>query len=128
VAEHEFRVTVEDLRDGTRQSAELAAGDYVLWTFAPCYRASVQAYPKTGTHVITVKGHRPAAKPRQLPPDATAGHVLEVLATAVEAYLTRGPECDTETAWSLRRGMGDALNAAWDLLRPAGRQDGESRG
>lgn len=61
---HQFRVTVEDLGNGYIQVMEFAAGDYVLIPFAPCHRASVQAYPKSGTHVITIKNHRPQDAPR----------------------------------------------------------------
>lgn len=48
---------------------EVSTGDYVLIPFAPCYRASVDADLRTGTHVITVKDHRPAAKPRVVHPE-----------------------------------------------------------
>lgn len=69
MADREFRVTVEDLITGERSVMEIAAGDYVLIPFAPCYRAEVQAYPTSGTHVITIKGHRPAANPRVVSTD-----------------------------------------------------------
>lgn len=67
----EFRVTVEDLASGERQCMEFSPGDYLLVPFAPCYVAGVQAYPTSGTHVITVKGHRPAAPARVV--DGTGG-------------------------------------------------------
>jgi len=73
VAEHEFRVTVEDLKTGDRQIMEFGSGDYVLIPFAPCYRASVDAYPTKGTHVITVKGRRPTVKPRHVTREANRG-------------------------------------------------------
>lgn len=57
---HEFRVTVEDLTTGERKVMNFAAGDYVLIPFAPCWRDSVSVYPKSGTHIITIKGYRPA--------------------------------------------------------------------
>lgn len=63
---HQFRVTVEDLVTGDVQVMEFAAGDYVLIPFAPCHRSSVTAYPKSGTHVITIKDHRPQATPKKI--------------------------------------------------------------
>jgi hypothetical protein len=63
---HQFRVTVEDLETGDRQVMEFAAGDYVLIPFAPCRRAGIQMYPRSGTHVITVKDHRPQEAPREV--------------------------------------------------------------
>ena len=51
-----IRVTVEDLVDGTTQSVEVPAGDYLLIATPPCYVASTQAYPAKGTHVVTIKG------------------------------------------------------------------------
>jgi hypothetical protein len=69
VAEREFRVTVEDLKTGERQTTEVGVGDYILIPFAPCHVANVQAYPLKGTHVITVKGHRPVVSPRSITPE-----------------------------------------------------------
>jgi len=68
---HQFRVTVEDLETGDRQVMEFASGDYVLIPFAPCHRSHIAAYPKRGTHVITVKDHRPQDAPRLV--DQTGG-------------------------------------------------------
>ncbi len=65
--QHQFRVTVEDLVTGDRQVMAFAPGDYVLIPFEPCHRGGVQAFPATGTHVITVRGHRPSA-PRSCTP------------------------------------------------------------
>lgn len=67
-SDHQFRVTVEDLTEGTRQVVEFTPGDYLLLAFEPCHRASVQTYPTAGTHVITIKGYGPTAPAR----DATA--------------------------------------------------------
>lgn len=64
MAEHQFRVTVEDLVEGTKRVMEFAPGDYLLIPFAPCHRAGVQVYPKSGTHVITVKDYWPEAPAR----------------------------------------------------------------
>lgn len=63
---HQFRVTVEDLVTGDKQVMEFAPGDYVLIPFAPCHRSSMQAYPRSGTHVITLKDHRPQATPNKI--------------------------------------------------------------
>lgn len=54
-----FRVTVEDLATGDRQSMIVHSGDYVLIPFAPCHLAHTQADLIAGTHVLTVKGYRP---------------------------------------------------------------------
>lgn len=56
-----LRVTVVDEQTGQSDAVRVEDGDYVLITAAPCYRASVVAYPKSGTHVITVKGRTVAA-------------------------------------------------------------------
>lgn len=72
---HEFRVTVEDLKTGDRQVTDIAAGDYVLTTFAPCHVASMQRYLKAGTVVVTIKDHRPQDAPRHVsggPAESTA--------------------------------------------------------
>ena len=66
---HQFRVTVEDLVEGTRQVVEFAPGDYVLIPFAPCRRDGIQLYPGKGTHVITVKDYRPQAPAREVEED-----------------------------------------------------------
>jgi hypothetical protein len=70
---YEFRVTVEDLVTGDRQVTEFARGDYVLIPFAPCLLASAQAYPTKGTHVITIKNYRPAAKHRTVEATTDSG-------------------------------------------------------
>jgi hypothetical protein len=64
-----FRITVEDLENGEKQAMVVYPGDYILIPFEPCYRAQVQAYPTTGTHVITIKGHSPAQPGREVPSD-----------------------------------------------------------
>jgi hypothetical protein len=65
---HQFRVTVEDLETGDKQAMEVAAGDYILIPFAPCYLAHTNAYPGKGTVVLTVKDHRPQDAPREVTP------------------------------------------------------------
>lgn len=52
------RITVEDLETGETESTVLDDDNYVLITAGACRRTSVQAYPKSGTHVITIKGVR----------------------------------------------------------------------
>lgn len=54
-----FRVTVEDLETGEKQTKVVQAGDYMLIPFAPCYLAGAQQYPTTGTVVLTIKDHFP---------------------------------------------------------------------
>lgn len=53
-----FRVTVEDLATGEKQSRIVAEGDYMLIPFAPCYLHSAQRYGN-GTVSVTLKGHSP---------------------------------------------------------------------
>ena len=60
---HQFRVTVDDLETGEQQVMEIAAGDFLVVPFAPCYMANVQRYPKAGTVVVTIKDHRPQDAP-----------------------------------------------------------------
>lgn len=64
-----FRVTVEDLETGEKSAMHVHPGDYVLIPFEPCHRAGVQAYPKSGTHVITIKGYGPTAPGREVNTD-----------------------------------------------------------
>ena len=61
-----FRVTVEDLDNGDKQTMEVAPGDLVLMPFAPCFKAHSTHYPGNGTTVITVKDHRPEWPARQV--------------------------------------------------------------
>jgi hypothetical protein len=55
-----FRVTVEDLATGEKQSRVVSEGDYMLIPFAPCYLHSAQRYGN-GTVSVTLKGHSPRA-------------------------------------------------------------------
>ncbi len=55
MSEPQIRVTVEDLLTGDTESQEIS-DDYVIVAAGTCRVAGVQAYPKSGTHVITVKG------------------------------------------------------------------------
>jgi antirestriction protein ArdC len=54
-----LRVTVEDLKTGDVQTAYVPLHDYVIIATGDCHY-SVQAYPRTGTHQITVKGRKPS--------------------------------------------------------------------
>jgi len=49
------RVTVVDEQTGDTETKQIPDGDYLLIVTEPAY-AAFQVYPKTGTHVITVKG------------------------------------------------------------------------
>lgn len=53
-----FRVTVEDLDNGQKQSMVVGEGDYMLIPFAPCYLDGAQRH-KNGTVQLTIKGHSP---------------------------------------------------------------------
>jgi hypothetical protein len=56
-----FRVTVEDLSTGEKDSKVIGEGDYILIPFAPCYLDGFQRYPGKGTVVLTIKDHKPQA-------------------------------------------------------------------
>jgi hypothetical protein len=50
------RVTTESLDDGDDgRESRVIKDDYNLVTDGDCFVAGIQTYPKTGTHVITVK-------------------------------------------------------------------------
>lgn len=52
-------VTVhDDTGEQPDEVMHVADNDYLLVCHGTCYMAGVQAYPKVGTHVITVKGQR----------------------------------------------------------------------
>jgi hypothetical protein len=59
-----FRVTVEDLESGEKQSVEVASGDYVLLPFGSCHLTSVSRHGN-GTVQLTLKDHAPQFKPRR---------------------------------------------------------------
>jgi hypothetical protein len=48
------RVTARDISTGETESSVIE-DNYVLVTDGDCYVADIQHYPKSGTHVITVK-------------------------------------------------------------------------
>jgi hypothetical protein len=54
-----LRITVEDLETGEREVREIPRGEYVILTTFPCFLAGTQAFPTTGTHVLTVEGRIP---------------------------------------------------------------------
>ncbi len=68
-----FRVTVEDLDTGEKQAMEVAAGDFMLIPFAPCFLEHTQMHPAAGTVVLTLKNHRPQGDPRVVPGEQVAG-------------------------------------------------------
>lgn len=49
-----IEVTVKDLDEGSEQSVVIK-DDYVLITAGRCYLEHTQAFPSTGTHILTVK-------------------------------------------------------------------------
>ena len=53
-----FRVTVEDLDTGHKESRIVAPGDYILIPFAPC-RLHYTEKSSNGTVTLTLKDHRP---------------------------------------------------------------------
>ena len=57
-----FRITVEDLDTGEKQAMVVHPGDFMLIPFEPCHLASSQAYPKSGTMQLTLKGYAPQAE------------------------------------------------------------------
>lgn len=54
----QFRVTMEDLATGERETREVRAGDYVLIPFAPCHLVK-ERHCATGTVVLTLAGRTP---------------------------------------------------------------------
>jgi hypothetical protein len=50
------RVTAQDLDDDSATDSRVIKDSYSIVTDGDCYVHHVQAYPKSGTHVITVKG------------------------------------------------------------------------
>ena len=58
----EFKVTVEDLETGDKQSMVVTAGDYMLIPFAPCYLHHTQM--SNGSVQLTLKGHAPSGPAR----------------------------------------------------------------
>lgn len=51
-----IRVTVLDHASGETETKEVPPGEYLILCTRPCWVSHVQAYPKSGTHVLTVKG------------------------------------------------------------------------
>lgn len=51
-------VTVRDNETGETETKEVLDNDYLLICTGSCYEDSLQVYPKSGTHVITIKGQR----------------------------------------------------------------------
>ncbi|MEV3980781.1 hypothetical protein [Nonomuraea sp. NPDC049758] len=53
-------VTVHNPISGETTTREVQPGDYVLIAHEPCFTYHRAVYPKAGTHVITVRGWKPA--------------------------------------------------------------------
>ncbi|WP_433445675.1 hypothetical protein [Nonomuraea sp. CA-141351] len=53
-------VTVHDPATGETATREVQPGDYTVVACEPCFIYHTAVYPKAGTHVITVKGWKPA--------------------------------------------------------------------
>jgi hypothetical protein len=61
------RVTAEDVDSG-QQESRVIKDDYNLVTDGDCYVANIRAYPKSGTHMITIRnvgGQRPTSRERK---------------------------------------------------------------
>ena len=58
MSEKQIRVTIEDLDTGDRETVEIA-DDYILICAGNTYLTNTQSYPKSGTHVLTVKRSSP---------------------------------------------------------------------
>lgn len=58
----EFKVTVEDLETGEKQSMVVSDGDYMLIPFAPCYLHHTQM--SNGSVQLSLKGHAPSGPAR----------------------------------------------------------------
>ena len=52
-------VTVRDNEKGTEETRQVADDDYLLICVGNCYEDGIQIYPKSGTHVLTIKGCHP---------------------------------------------------------------------
>jgi hypothetical protein len=56
-----LRVAVTDAETGEHLGEQaVPPGDYALICHEPCHPANTQAYPRKGTHVLTIKGYAPA--------------------------------------------------------------------
>ena len=56
-AEKGIRITIVDLATGEMETTVIW-DDYLLICAGSCHRTSLNAYPTTGTHMMTVKGVR----------------------------------------------------------------------
>lgn len=57
-----IRVAVLDHATGKEEAIEVPPGEYLILCTTPCWVSHTQVYPKSGTHVLTVKGR--IARPR----------------------------------------------------------------
>ena len=53
------RITVEDLVDGTKETAELPAGEYFILATEPCHISHTQVFGGGKTVQLTIKGRVP---------------------------------------------------------------------
>ena len=49
------KVTAQEIDHPEKSESQVIKDDYCLTVDGDCYVSGVQAYPKSGTHVITVK-------------------------------------------------------------------------
>lgn len=62
-------VTVhDDSGEQPDETMHVMDNDYLLVCCGTCYMDGVQAYPKSGTHVVTIKGHLGRLNAK-IPPD-----------------------------------------------------------
>lgn len=54
-----FRITVEDLEEGTSETAELPKGEYFILTTSPCYVSHQQVFGGGKTVQLTIKDRVP---------------------------------------------------------------------
>lgn len=49
-------VTCRDDQTGEESTEVVQDGDYLIVTVEPCHLAYTRAYPRTGTHIVTLRG------------------------------------------------------------------------
>jgi hypothetical protein len=59
-------IAITDRETGSKETVVLADGDYFIVCTNPCYVDGIQTYPAKGTHVLTVKNHRPQPLPEEV--------------------------------------------------------------
>ncbi len=53
-----IKMTVEDLDGDQGPGVAMIEDDYILVCAGSCYLDNTQAYPSSGTHVLTIKGRK----------------------------------------------------------------------